>query len=480
MRKSINYFSLMFLVVIVILISCSKKMSDFERGKKFLEVGDYDNAVKSFDLAIWEQPDNPDIRYHLAEALEKADKDRRAYRQYFISAKIGSKEISNRFTKRAWELYEKGDSDGRGFAQLAIIAYNKNAEAQFLYGQQQGYSGLPFLRDAIDWSSDKKIVEPTFKLLAANRTLLTRAFLNQITTVEDRYEEFGPVIFGNIKNQIIWSRAKKNYRGRYQAKDIKLYTRSLSDTTVEELTTVGTNFACPCFTADSLIYYSDGNRIYHYNLKEDSTTRLMNGVFPDISENGEQIIFTLGSNIIISDTAGNKIKALTNARRYYRYNIMPKFIHPKDSIIVFLSYRDGYLDFYQNDTSGTTEKKIATISHYGFNDSRPWLHCFDISPDGQNIVFSRNNRLYFLDIETGKEDTLGIYGAYPTFSPDGKKLTILTREYGETGEVAIVDLDEVFEAKSFFKDLSGHNIRYFKEGNFADWYNDPQNGRKRS
>ena len=452
MMAQIKNFVIVALFLGLIGFSCSKKISDYERGTKFMELGDYDNAVKSFDLAVWDQPDNPDVRYHLAEALRKAGETRKAYRQYSIAAKIGSKEISDRFTQWAWELYEEGDSDVDEIAKLAIIAYEKNPEALFLYGIYQRYSGLPFLRDAIDWSSDKKIVEPTFELLTNNRIMLTRAFLNQLTSIKDGFEEFGPVRFTPIKDEIIWSRVKKDHRGSYQSKDIQLYTRTLTDTTCNELTTVGTSFAFPCCSNDSImIYYSDGSRIYQYNLKNGTTARLMNGVFPDISANGENLLYSQNWNIVISDTSGKSSRPLTQGRRYYEYNFMPRFIHPADSVVVFLSYRDRYLGFYKVDTSGNGEKQIATVSRYGFYEDRPWLYAYDISPDGNTIAFSRDSQLYLLNIETGKEDTLALYGAYPSFSPDGKKLAILTRQYGETGEVAIVDLAEVFEAKALFE-----------------------------
>ncbi|MBN1185516.1 MAG: DPP IV N-terminal domain-containing protein [Bacteroidales bacterium] len=446
--------NLMFLILIsgLILGSCSKKMSDIERGKKFMKVGDYANAVKSFELAVWDHPDNPDVRYDFGEALRKTDENRKAYRQYSIAAKIGSKEISDRFTKWCWELYEKGDSDVDDIARLAIIAHEKNPEAQFLYGQATGYSGLPFLRDALDWSSDKKIVEPIFRMLDNSRIMLTGAFLNQITKIADGFEEFGPVRFSPMQDELIWSRAKKDDRGRYQYKDIQLYKRSLSDTICTVITSVGTSTAFPCCSKDSTtIYYSDGSRIYQYNLKEGTTVRLMNGAFPDVSENGGKLLFTQNWNIFISDTSGKTAKQLARGPRYNEYNFMPKFIHPSDNIVVFLSYRNNYLGFYQVDTSGTREKQIATVSRYGFYEDRPWLYAYDISPDGKTIAFSRDNQLYLLDIETVKEDTLALYGAYPSFSPDGKKLAILTRQYGETGEVAMVNLDEVFKAKTFFQ-----------------------------
>jgi len=443
--------------------ACSKKISDYERGKKFLQVGDYENAVKSFDLAIWDNPDNPEVRYNFGEALRKAGKTRKAYRQYSIAAKIGSKAISDRFTKWAWELYEDLDSDVDAIARLAIIAHKKNPAAQFLYGINHGYSGLPFLRDALDWSSDKKIVEPIFEMLANNPIILTRAFLKQITTDEDGFEEFGPVKFSPIKDEIVWSRAKKNQRGRYRIKDIKLYARVLSDTAYRELTTVGTSFAFPCCSQDStMIYYSDGSKIYQYNLKDGTTARLMNGAFPDISTNGEFLLFSQNWNVFIADTSGKNSKPLTQGRRYYQYNFMPRFLHPADSVVVFLSYRDHYLSFFKVDTSGTGEKQLARVSYYGFYEDRPWAYAYDISPDGKTIAFSRDNQLYLLNIETGKEDTLALYGAYPTFSPDGKKLAILTRRYGETGEVAIVDLDEVFEAKSLFTSKKANRGKLLK------------------
>lgn len=450
-----RFAKLLFLSLLlgIMVISCSKKVTDYERGMKFMQVGDYENAIKSFELAVWDQPDNPDVRYYLGEALRKSDERRKAFRQYAFAAKIGSREISDRFTKWCWELYEKGDDDVDDIARLAIIAHEKNPEAQFLYGQASGYSGLPFLRDALDWSSDKKVVDPIFRLLDNSRSLLTGAFLNQVTKVADGFEEFGPVRFGRQKNEMIWSRVKKDERGRYQYRDIQLYKRSLLDTSCSAITTVGTTSAFPCCSKDSLfIYYSDGSRIYQYNLKDGTTARLMNGAFPDISENGGKLLFTQGWNIFISDTAGKSFKALARGPRFtYEFNFMPRFLHPHDSLVVFLSYRNNNLGFYQVDTSGTRESQIANVYRYGFYEDRPWLYAYDISPDGNTIAFSRDNQLYLLDIQTGSEQPLALYGAYPAFSPDGKKLVILTRQYGETGEVALVNLDEVYKTKAFFE-----------------------------
>ena len=456
MNNTSKYLSILFLLIGLFLISCSSELSDFERGKKFMKVGDYENAVKSFELTVWEQPDNPDVRYRFGEALEKAGERRMAYKQFFIAAKIGSKEISNRFTERAWELYEKQESNVDDMAGLAIIAHEKNATAQFLFGQHkvkyENYSGLPFLRDALDWSSDKKIVEPAFKLMREKQILLSHAFTEQITTHKDNFEEFGPVIFTSIKDEIIWSRAQKDDRGRYKTKDIKLYVRTLSDTTANSLVTVGTSISFPSCAKDStMIYYCDGTNICKFNSKEGTTSKIIAGEYPNISENGENLLFSQNWSIFGSDTSGKTIKKLVS-RELNQYNFMPKYIHPKDSIIIFLSYRDYYLSFFQTDTAGTNIKQIAQIGRkYGFEYDRSWLHSYDISPDGKNIVFSRNKQLYIIAIESGKEDTLAVYGAYPSFSQDGKKLIILTRGYGETGEVAIVDLEEVYKAKELFE-----------------------------
>lgn len=453
MNNQYTKLLLLFLLLGILLFSCSKKLSDFERGKKFMEVGDYENAIKSFELAMWDLPDNAEVRYYLGEALRKADERRKAFRQYAFAAKIGSRDISDRFTKWCWELYQKGDSDVDDIAKLAIIAYEKNPEAQFLYGQSTGYSGLPFLRDALDWSSDKKIVDPIFRLMDNSRIMLTGAFLNQVTKVADRFEEFGPVRFGPKKNEIIWSRVKRDDRGRYQSKDIQLYKRSLVDTICTPITTVGTTTAFPCCSKDStFIYYSDGSRIYQYNLKDGTTARLMDGAFPDVSQNGKKLLFTQNWNIIISDTTGKSMKMLVRGPYYsYEYHFMPRFVHPHDSIVVFLSYRNNYLSLYQVDTSGTRQKHLAIIYRYGFDGNRPGLYAYDISSDGKTIVFSRDNQIYLLDIQTGREEPLELYGAYPVFSPDGKKLAILTREYGEIGEVALVDLDEINKTKAFFE-----------------------------
>lgn len=442
------------LIGLLFFISCGK-MSDVERGKKFMSLGDYENAIKAFELAMWDKPDDAEIRYQLAEALEKSGERRSAYKQYLFSAKIGSKSISKRFTERAWEFYEQKDYDAKELAKLAIIAHKKNAQAQFIYGyyrirRDDRISGLPFLRDAIDWSSDKKIVEPTFEAISKNKTMLTPAFIEMVTSTKDRFEEFGPVVFSPFKDEILWSRAKRDHRGRYQIKDIKLFSGSLRDTLKNEITTVGTSIAFPVCSSDStFLYYSDGARIYQYNRKQNTTARLMNGSFPDVSVDGNRLVFSRKWTIFISDSVDKNITALIK-RKENEYYFLPRFVSPKDSAIVFLSYEYPELAFFISDTAGTSKKKIAKIDRYGFDYDRPWLNAYDISPDGKKIVFSRDQQLYFLNIETGKEDTLNVYGAYPTFSPDGKKLTILTRAFSEIGEVATVDLEEVQKANELF------------------------------
>ena len=59
MKAQMKGFMFLCFFIALILFSCSdSKISDFERGKKFMELSDYDNAVKSFELAVWNQPDN--------------------------------------------------------------------------------------------------------------------------------------------------------------------------------------------------------------------------------------------------------------------------------------------------------------------------------------------------------------------------------------------------------------------------------------
>ena len=442
--------SLLFFMIII--LSC-EKMSNFERGKIFMELKDYDNAAKSFDLAVWDRPDNPDVRYHFAQALEKQGERRKAYNQYLISARIGSKEISNRLSDRAWELYENDIRDAHEFAKLAIIAHEKNAKAQFIYGYQNGYSGLPFLRDALNWSSDKKIIEATFELLKNQRYLLTPAFIEQITFRRDKYEDYGPVLFNPINNEMIWVRSFDQWIRGSRQREIALYSKAEKDTTFRKLTNLSSYFINPVLSEDGKkVYYSANEKIQLYDRIANTTTRLMKGIFPDFSSSSNLLVYTNDWNIYLSDSAATKVKTLKAGRRYYEFNFMPRFVPPRDSLIIFLSYRreTRKLDFVKTDTSGKFEKKVASFQN-NFNDDRPYSYSYDISPDGNNIVFSRNNRIFTIDIETGKEDTLNLYGAYPTFSPDGKKLAIFTREYGETGEVALVDLEDVKKSNEFFE-----------------------------
>jgi len=452
--KKFTALSILFLGFM--LLSCSNEISDFERGKMFMKLGDYDNAVKSFKLAVWNQPDDAERHYYLGAAFENVGERKKAYKRFLISAKIGSKDISEKFSQRAWKWFKEGYSyrSSERFAKLAIIANEENPEAQFLYGIYNGYSGLPFLRDALDWSSDDKIVQNAFKYLKQNRELLTNAFLNRITSKKDGFEEFGPAAFSPVHNEVIWCRVKKNHNGRYQSKNIKLYGRMLPDTSSFALTTIGTSIAFPVCSGDSImIYYSNKNRIYQFNRKDKTTSALTKGAFVDVNKTGDKLAFSKKWQIFISDTSGKTVKQLTKPKRY-EYNFMPKFIHPKDNMVVFLKYSQnaGNLYFYKIDSAGHSETKIAKISRYGVDFDRPWRNAYDISPDGNKLVFVRDKRLFIVNINTGKEDTLHIFGDYPTFSPDGKKLLILTRKYGETGQVAIVDLDKVLETNTFFKE----------------------------
>jgi hypothetical protein len=422
-----------------------------------MELEDFENAVKSFELAVWEQPKNAEFRYHLGEAYANAEGSRRGYKQFKIAAKIGSKKISKRFTELAWEVYEQypGSSELSNVSALAIVAHKKNAEAQFLYGQQlirdDKIGGITFLRDALDWSGDEKIVNPMIKLIKENRYMLSPAFYSQITREEEPFEDYGPVVFSPIENEIIWSRADKGTMTREQKGRIVLCGRFINETETNELTMVNDPFTFPCCSNDSsLIYYSDGERIYQFHRMNKTTRRLNNGSYPDVSRNDSILCCHHNGNIFLADTSGNIIKMLTDRNRY-EYNFIPKFVHPADSIIIFLSYRDNTLSFFKIDTTGKNEQLIANIDKYGFDRNRLYQYAYDVSPNGKNIIFSWDEELFQLNIQSGKANKIYVSGAYPSISPDGESLAILSRKYGDRGNIAIVNLPELYECNRSFE-----------------------------
>lgn len=450
------------------LFNCGGEITNNERGEKFMALEDWENAVKAFEMAVWDEPDNPDIRLDYGLALDQARSSRKAIKQWAIAAKIGGSHISERFMDLARgenPYISSRDYDNSHVYRLALVADPENAEANLLLGKETlpSQKGLVYLREALKHSSSSEIVEPCFSSLKQFGSCLGLAYSQPVSSQSDGYEDFGPVTFALDANSLIWPRAKKNKWGRYNDSAIKLYSQRIGDSTANEIATVKSKWGFPCIAPDSsTIYYSDGRKIFRVAKSDSAPIFICDGVFPDLSLDGKKMLFSRNRKIYQMNPDSLKAEEI---QLKGEYNFMPRFRHDDDHHFLFLSYRAGNLGIFQAALNGDNQKLISKVSYHDFDSYNPYRHNFDVSRDGKKLVFSQNSSLYLTDLDSLTCDTLWVYGAYPRFSPDAKQLSILMREYGPKGEVVIVDLEKYREVKAFFHgdDIDRSDMRKYLE-----------------
>lgn len=457
-HKSISqtYLSFLsiFMVITLIFLSCGGEMSNYERGKKFMKLEDWDNAVKAFETAVWDDPDNADHRLDYGLALAHQGSGRKSAKQWDIAAKIGGDDISERFMDLMKKQLGPWSDDYAGIElyKYALIADPENAEAHLMLGKARmpSQDGLVYLKEALENSSSGDIVKPCFQCLSHHGDQLGMAFTEPLTRKDGPFEDYGPAIFSLDGKRLIWTRAGKNKRGRVQESTLSLYSQVIGSDTCSAFVRVGSQYGFPCLAPDgSTIYFSNNRHIFRYAKTDTSPVQICKGVFPDLSLDGKTMLFSNNRKIYKINLDSMETEEIRLAGDF---NFMSRFRHDGDRKFLFLSYRKRRLVLCQADTNGANQKIIEQVKPFDFSRYRQYQSNFDVSRDGKKMVYSDNRKLYIVDLNSLTTDTLWVYGAYPKFSPDGKKLSVIMREYGPKGKLAIVDLEKYRELKAFFRD----------------------------
>jgi len=85
-----------FIAIVILLAACGKERPA-QLGKKFIEIGDYENAIVVFEKAVLQYPQDADLRFEMGKAYARIDEEREARQQFQFAARIGSKAISDSF-----------------------------------------------------------------------------------------------------------------------------------------------------------------------------------------------------------------------------------------------------------------------------------------------------------------------------------------------------------------------------------------------
>ncbi len=450
-KMKLNFVLIFLLLFSFILLNCDGELSNYDRAKKFMALKDWDNAIKALEQAVWDKPDAADIRFDLGRALDLNEKSHDAKKQYTIAAEIGGSDIAKRFMSIRKEAPESEWGSNFSPTQIwsyALMADPENAAAHFSLGMSAiaSHEGLFHLRQAFDNGFDDKILlEACFSELKKYGRNFGLAFTTPILTTPDDFEDFGPAIFSLDGKTIIWSRAAKNSYGRFSESAVQLHRLKIGQTESKMWLTVKSRFGFPCLTTDSTLYFSDGMNIFSFQPEDTAAQKIIPGAFPDVSSDKKSLLSVNRNKIYLTTLDSLKTQEI-KLPGYINFN--PQFDPTNAQRFYFLSSRDDGLKLCHAMLDGSLEKIIYTISRYGVAWDRYFQNNFDISPDGKSLVCSDNENLYCINLETLTADTLWVYGGYPKFSPDGKKLAIFLREYGPTGKVAIVDLEKYHELKN--------------------------------
>lgn len=170
-----------------------------------------------------------------------------------------------------------------------------------------------------------------------------------------------------------------------------------------------------------------------YKMNEDTTevTRIIDGMFVDVSPDGKKLAFIKKDSLYVSDADGKNTVRLTHSR-FPIYDSSPRW-SPDGSKIVF-SRSDG--NIYTIDADGKNLSNLTKTDETVINSEPDW------SPDGSKIVFHSNrtgqNHIFVMNADgsnvkqlTGKKNKEAVeYSAH--FSPDGKKIVYGSTERGQS------------------------------------------------
>jgi len=178
-------------------------------------------------------------------------------------------------------------------------------------------------------------------------------------------------------------------------------------------------------------------------------------------------------DLFIMNADGTGERALTKNDNVDWY---PRF-SPDGKQVLFCRSKSGWAsegktdhnemwDTFVINTDGTGEKKLVSDALWG-----TWI-------DGGKILYSRNDKIYTMDLTSGEEKVLcdskdGLPGAVlqqPELSPDGKYLAMTLR--GRRRETGILNL----EKKEWTKTGEGCEVNWFPSADRIFWVNPSGNG----
>lgn len=205
--------------------------------------------------------------------------------------------------------------------------------------------------------------------------------------------------------------------------------------TTEDTTSVSFSLTCKEVLNNQIAFTSNREGSYHiYVMNSDGTNpeQLTDfsafKEFPIISNDGTQIAFVSRrdfniDNLYVMNADGSNVRRLTDSAGG---GLLVHSWSPDDNMLAYSNERNGNLEIFTIDTSGTDEQRL-TQNDAG--DNYP-----SISPDGETIVFASDRNgdfdLYTMNID-GSDVTQLTSGddvdLDPRWSPDGSKIAFARR-----------------------------------------------------
>ena len=429
-----------FIAIVILLAACGKERPA-QLGKKFIEIGDYENAIVVFEKAVLQYPQDADLRFEMGKAYARIDEEREARQQFQFAARIGSKAISDSFL--TWGKDEDIDWGSSYFLfNLALTANPKNIDAVFekaryevRYERQHWHEKQKSLLDmahALKKRSDDYTVNAAFEALKNNKDLLFNAYARQVTKAN--VEDFGPVAQSPDGKEMIWVAAKKENRRKTT---YILCRQAITDTAALAIRELSSWAAFPSFLPDSIsIVFCDNGKIYKRNLETEEEQFLCNGYFPAVSPDGQNVAYVKKGDIYIVSIEDAVSKPIITDRTF---KCSPRFSNDGTKVLYWGEQKDKVV-LASCDTSGQNPKVLfeTQISLWGLRN-RQSLYCFDVNPNNDAVVYNNGDELVIYSLTDSSVSSLNLRGRYPRFSADGQKIISILDTRASQGELWEID-----------------------------------------
>ncbi len=388
------------LLALILLVGCEKQPDSLEHAQRMIELGNYEEAIRSLERTVELDEQNSEAYYLLGFCYQKVDRHDAALLALRQAFKLNP---SARNQVALGQAYQSLGMDRRALEQFLAVLQGANTEA-WIPAIAEATGDAHFVRQLTH--NDVDDYEPTFAPDGSQIAITSFRVQNAELYLLD--------LDGRVRSRVTYTDDKNEGSPAFAPDNEWILCETVSNENREAGLVLQASGST--MTDDDL----EAVHIYGREVQPAFPGESKGGK-PDVSPDGMRVAFQSvrdgNLEIYVAERASGEITRLTH---HPRDDGTPAF-SPDGTQVAFVSSRSGNYELYTVSVGGGA---LNRLTHNDFGDYNPVF-----SPDGRSIAYvseaDGDIEIYQLFLETGriKRLTKDIGASVqPSFSPDGRYL----------------------------------------------------------